>query len=133
LQNGEAALHSRDEFGSTTLHWAAIQNLSALSELLIKFGADVNAQNRQGQTPLHIAMNAGHTHADMVKFLISKGARKDIKNVFGWTPVDGLRPDEDDEAMRLMKINMGARAVVCFFSDLLCFFWFVLIVVLVAA
>ena len=33
---------------------AAYRNLPAMCEMLIRFGTDVNAQNRQGQTALHL-------------------------------------------------------------------------------
>jgi hypothetical protein len=38
---------------------AAYRNLPAMCEMLIRFGTDVNAQNRQGQTALHLVRLTG--------------------------------------------------------------------------
>lgn len=42
-------------------------------ELLIKKGADVNAQNNDSLTPLHFA--ADKAHMDMVEVLVKHGAK----------------------------------------------------------
>ena len=42
-------------------------------DLLIKKGADVNAQNKESLTPLHCA--AGKAHMDVMEVLIKHGAR----------------------------------------------------------
>jgi hypothetical protein len=36
-------------------------------------------------------MSAGSSHTAICAFLISKGARENIRNWFGWTCKDGLR------------------------------------------
>lgn len=48
-------------------------------------GADVNAVNENGETALHVAVGRGD---GLVKFLAEKGARLDIKDKFGRTPLD---------------------------------------------
>jgi hypothetical protein len=48
---------------NTALHWAAVAgNLNAIRELL-KFGANLEALNKQNETPLDIAGHEGHTIA----------------------------------------------------------------------
>ena len=84
------------------------QNVVALSldtmEILRKAGADVNARitditsltariartntltDRQGQTALFLAVESGRK--DVVKYLLDHGARTDVKDDMGRTPMD---------------------------------------------
>ncbi len=74
---------STDPAGSTPLHHAAgFGTLDSLA-LLIDKGADVNAKNRRGSTPLFWAL---HDEAK-VRVLITRGAAVKIKQVEGRTPV----------------------------------------------
>lgn len=78
--------------------------------LLLEYGADVNHQNIYGgKTPLHIA--AQHGYVDVARFLLQHGARTDIADSTGETPLAatlqspheamssalGLRPTHFDE------------------------------------
>ncbi len=76
-------VHGKDAGGSTALHHAAgygpVDNL----QLLIDKGADVNAKNRRGSTPLHWAI---HVEAK-VRLLLSKGANANTKQAQGRTPL----------------------------------------------
>jgi len=49
-------------------------------------GADVNAKDADGWTPLYFAANGGHK--EIVELLIAKGASVNAKNVDGETPLD---------------------------------------------
>jgi ankyrin repeat protein len=53
--------------------------------ILVDRGADVNAANRTGDTPLHSA--AGKGFNTVVRFLVEKGAALDAKNKRGQTPL----------------------------------------------
>jgi hypothetical protein len=53
--------------------------------LLVDRGADVNAVNDNGETALHIAVSRGDS---LVRALAEKGARLDLKDKFGRTPLD---------------------------------------------
>ncbi|KAI1352142.1 hypothetical protein F5Y01DRAFT_100486 [Xylaria sp. FL0043] len=46
----------RDDFGWTLLHWAAVYDRLEIARSLIQSGADVNAQNSDGQTPIAFAI-----------------------------------------------------------------------------
>jgi ankyrin repeat protein len=55
-------------------------------KLFVEAGADVNAANDQGFTAMHYAAQTGRNR--IVEFLASKGARLDVKNKAGKTPLD---------------------------------------------
>lgn len=46
--------------GQTALHWAAVNDSKDVVELLLAKGADVNAKTNRGETPLEMAVYAGH-------------------------------------------------------------------------
>lgn len=78
-----ALVTSKDAAGSTPLHHAAgFGALDSLSFLVDK-GADLNARNRRGSTPLFWAL---HDEAK-VRLLISRGATVNIRQVEGRTLV----------------------------------------------
>ena len=49
-------MNAKDEKGSTPLYWAAWDGYKKVAELLIAKGADVNAKNNRGITPLDAAI-----------------------------------------------------------------------------
>src|SRR5499426_2794268 len=72
-----------DEGGSTALHHAAGYGPLDNLQLLIDKGADVNAKNRRGSTPLHWAI---HDEAK-ARLLLAKGANVNAKQAQGRTPL----------------------------------------------
>jgi len=56
---------------------------------LVDKGADVNAANDAGMTPMHYAVQRGVDR--IIEYLASKGARFDVKNKQGRTPADLAR------------------------------------------
>jgi ankyrin repeat protein len=65
------------------LHEAATKEIAAL---FIAKGADVNAKNRYGSTPLHRAAIQGHK--EIVELLVTKGADVNAKSETYGTPLD---------------------------------------------
>ena len=80
MKNGDLAL------GRIPLHFAALDGLNEIVELLIAKGADVNAKSDDGWTSLHDAASIGHN--EIVELLIAKGADVNAKNNYGNTPLD---------------------------------------------
>jgi ankyrin repeat protein len=54
-------------------------------ERLLAHGAEVNAKNSSGMTPLHLA--AGNGHKDVAELLLAHGAEVNAKNSSGMTPL----------------------------------------------
>ncbi len=75
-----------DNDGLTPLHYACRYGLEALINPLVKRGADINAMDKKGQTPLHTAVDC--EHVDTVKTLLRvQGIDIDRKDIFGCTPL----------------------------------------------
>jgi ankyrin repeat protein len=74
------------------VNWTVAQTYTVSKEALLEaiqicleHGADVNATNSMGLSPIMGAANRGSD--EIIKFLVSKGARLDVKDVTGRTPV----------------------------------------------
>ena len=80
--------------GQTPLHWAAIahQNMTHLPSnidliaLLIEHGAEIDAQDHRGRTPLFLSCQGGYDQN--AEFLILLGADVSIKNDKGKRALD---------------------------------------------
>ena len=57
----------------------------ACLRIALKQGADVNAANDEGDTALHGAAYRGSP--EIVQILVDNGARLDVRNKAGWTPI----------------------------------------------
>ena len=62
-------------------------------------GADVNAKDKEGWTPLHFASD----RKNVAEFLIKKGADVNAKDAYGFTPLD----EADDETADLLRKHGG--------------------------
>jgi ankyrin repeat protein len=69
------AINATDADGTTALHWAVRADEVEMGSLLIRSGADANAENRLGVTPLYLAAVNGN--ASMIQKLLAAGAKAD--------------------------------------------------------
>jgi ankyrin repeat protein len=75
LKDNPARVFGKDIEGWTPLHWAVLGHHKDMVELLLAHGADVNAKNRYGQTPLHFLARCEFpdvTDKDTVEMLLAK-------------------------------------------------------------
>jgi ankyrin repeat protein len=57
--NRESVRQRDPQFGATALHWAALRGYREIAAFLLDQGADPNATNNVGETPLTVAERAG--------------------------------------------------------------------------
>lgn len=97
-------INGRGEYDRTPLHMAVFNRWIDIAALLIKNGADVNAQSNdeeQGVTPLHYAVEQGNL--EMVRLLTSfEQLNVNIKNSKGFTPLHYSLIDGNDDIAYLL-------------------------------
>ncbi|KAK0386653.1 hypothetical protein NLU13_6488 [Sarocladium strictum] len=88
-----SAAHETTNDGSTPLHLAAEHHIEEVAAILIAAGADLNAKDRSGSTPLHRAMRGRWSFVEREIFtnLISGGADVNIADAKGRTPLALVR------------------------------------------
>jgi ankyrin repeat protein len=94
LQKNPKLVNKKGEFGWTPLYKAAFNGNREVAELLIAKGANVNALDSKGSSPLHISAsskdvvfnkNILNGRIEVAKILLSKGAPIDAKDNNGST------------------------------------------------
>jgi hypothetical protein len=86
--------------GDTALHVAAGGSNPDIVRVLLQAGANINAQDSQKRTVLHLA-----TDVSVAKLLVERGASLVARNASGLTPYDG-RPRGDPVALYLRALNV---------------------------
>ena len=104
IKSPSASINSRDENGYTPLHYAVVglrprqggdegtqqtklrQRISMIKLLLKHPKIRINCRDKQGKTPLLIAVNSDK--ADVVKIFLKDGANPNIKDNNGKSPLD---------------------------------------------
>lgn len=86
LEASPDAANTRDSFSKRTpLHFATEKDHLDVAELLLKKGADINAQDSMGMTALHWAID--RQQKGVVEFLLTNKARVDLQDEQGQTPL----------------------------------------------
>jgi ankyrin repeat protein len=89
---GKANVHARNGLQETPLHVAGIYS-DNIRTTLLAHGAEINAQDRDGNTVLHKAL--GTNYLSIAKELIHQGANYTIKNHQGKFPIDLIQERTD--------------------------------------
>mmetsp|Transcript_7720 Transcript_7720/g.24290 ORF Transcript_7720/g.24290 Transcript_7720/m.24290 type:complete len:1199 (+) Transcript_7720:59-3655(+) len=84
----EVAIENRDEHGNTLVIISAQQNNKKMLKLLLRRGADINAQNSTGNTALHYANE--YKFDALTEYILNKGGDDTILNMKGLTCYEGV-------------------------------------------
>ena len=102
---------SLDNRQNTPLHYACDHKTDFTANWLLGFGADINAVNEEGDTPLHLLVKNVYKldSSKLVRELICKGADRDAVNLEGKKPIDILKHEcsqHEKNGDRLMSNNL---------------------------
>ena len=102
LENFTFDINDQDWRHSTALHWAAYLNKEITLSYLIAWGANINAFDIEGNTPLHLAVVSSEIVKDTrcAKILLLKGAWRDIRNYNGHRPADLVKSGTTERELR---------------------------------
>jgi palmitoyltransferase ZDHHC13/17 len=83
-------VRSRDKRMSTPLHWAIYSKSEAAVSYIIAWNKELNDQDIEGYTPLHLAVKSVDQLDSVrpVRILLMRGANRDIKDYRGRRPID---------------------------------------------
>jgi ankyrin repeat protein len=76
-------------------------------QFLIESGADKEAKDNAGWTPLHLA--AAMEHLEIVKFLVESGSNKDAKDDEDKTPLQWAQHWEHTSIVDYLKIDISSE------------------------
>ena len=99
LVTGGIPVTAKDDDGNTALHFAAQGEMGCVEKLL-ELGAEVNAVNNEGSTPLIEAVKYGDY--EISKALLDKGADKSLETQDGTTALSAANEGGDSEIIGLM-------------------------------
>ncbi|KAK7476854.1 hypothetical protein BaRGS_00031936 [Batillaria attramentaria] len=86
---------------NNTLHWASKYGTGAAVTLLIKFGADIEAEGEDGLKPLPAASGKGNE--EVVRILLNRGADVNVKIRSGTRPIDFAKQHGHKEVVKLLQ------------------------------
>jgi len=89
LLNKGMPVDVRDEWGNTLLTIACQNGNKRVAKLVLRRGANINARNHKGNTPLHYCYHYGYGDT-LGEYLVSKGADANSRNNAGRPTRDGI-------------------------------------------
>jgi ankyrin repeat protein len=107
LLNHGANINEKTEFANVSpLHRSSAIGSRDICQLLITYGADVNAEAKYGQTPLHLATQYGHQ--DIVELLLDCGANINALDLAGCSPIFNAAQSHHQQIVECF-LSRGAR------------------------
>lgn len=95
-----------EDGGSGLVHHAASEGWTEMLQALYENGADLNLQDGNGQTPLHISIVNGR--CDSAQWLLEHGVDSEVMNHYERTPLIQAAQQSDPELCRVL-IDGGAK------------------------
>jgi hypothetical protein len=101
----------KNRSGKSALHLVAASGSIKGLELMLQHGANINEQDAEGQTALHIAITAMHDRwEELVMHLLDAGADPNLANNVGSTPLHLAAERGLDNCVRALLTN-GATSI----------------------
>jgi len=111
LDKNPGLIHTRFRSGDSLLHMAIrycpYDNVEKIVDYILSRGADVNAQNDDGTTPLIVAVS--RSLGGTASLLISKGADVNKAGDFRWTPLHSASSTDMAELLLNSGADINAR------------------------
>jgi ankyrin repeat protein len=97
------------ETGTSALMLAAALGYLNICNILIDAGADINACDHAGNTPLHLAAQGYGEKAPVVKELLARGANPNVTNEDGFTPAMIAKQTGKDECFKILDLQTDEK------------------------
>jgi len=102
LLSAGAAVVSSSSGDVSALHLAVRNGTVAVTTLLLDAGADLNAEDTGGNTPLHYAVTRNGA-LELVRLLLDRGALAYARNAKGQTPADVAEEEENESYLPILE------------------------------
>ncbi len=104
LEKGMRVEHREPSTGQSLLMATACSSSEISMRMLIRKGGRVNGQCNKGWTPLHHCIASGTSHLYMADQLISRGAKTEMRDMIGVTPLQlAVEQGSADAICRLIE------------------------------